>query len=331
MAPPPGSTDDPRLNALALQVTRTTFFDAVRFLEQLTPEAPRVGQLGPVPEERIALRPSLSLAAPAADLESLEVNRRLRILTTTFLGLYGAASPLPSAYAEGLSQHAHDPRGERVRAFLDLLHHRLLSLAYRAIGKYTLTPGEADDPLLLNLLSLAGLDRERASGAAASVGNARIHVSHGRSASGLEALLRRRLGFPVTIEQLSRRTVGVPLEQRTRLGARWPLPRGERLRHNVLGSSFFIGARIRDRNRVSITVSADTYARFAALSPGGNGWQEVQATLRDYVRTPIDAELKIDVGPRARPQWVLGEEHRLGRNTWIGEAADGRTTVRFGL
>ncbi len=229
MAPPPGTPDDPRLKLLEAVVSRTHFFDAVRFLEQLDPEAPRVGARGPVPEERVQLRPSVSLAYPSGDLESLELGRRLAILTTTFLGLYGSSSPLPSSYAERLAQTAGDPRGMRVRAFLDLFHHRLLSLAYRSMGKYTLTPGEADDQLLVDLLSLAGLDRERSHGATASLGNARIHVAHSRPASGLEALLRRRLGFAVTVEQLAQRTVVVPAEQRTRLGLAWPPRRSEQV------------------------------------------------------------------------------------------------------
>lgn len=331
MATPPGTPDDPRLKLLAAVVGRTHFFDAVRFLEQLHPEAPRIGARGPVPDERVQLRPSVSLAYPAGDLESLELERRLAILTTTFLGLCGSSSPLPSSYSERLAQTAGDPRGLRVRAFLDLFHHRLLSLAYRSMGKYTLTPGEDDDPLLVDLLSLAGLDRERSQGATASLGNARIHVAHSRPASGLEALLRRRLGFMVTVEQLAQRTVVVPPEQRTRLGLAWPPRRSERLRHNVLGSSFFVGARVRDRNRVAIVVNAETYARFASLSPGGAAWSTIKKTITEYVRTPVDPELRIEVGPRAAPEWVLGEEHRLGRNTWLGRPVGGRTSVRFGL
>src|SRR5205085_4597393 len=55
-------------------------------------------------------------------------------ITVTFLGLYGSVSPLPIFYAEDILQSDEEPNP--VREFLDVFHHRLISMFYRAWLKY---------------------------------------------------------------------------------------------------------------------------------------------------------------------------------------------------
>ena len=117
--------------------TGVAFFQAVRYLER-APGAPRVGREGPASKEVLRLRPSLSLAFAPSDIEGAEslpatAERPARArLTTRFLGLYGVTSPLPTHYSERLWENVTHEGQTRLREFLDIFHHRLLSFLYRS-------------------------------------------------------------------------------------------------------------------------------------------------------------------------------------------------------
>src|SRR6185295_15956114 len=55
-------------------------------------------------------------------------------ITSTFMGLSGAVSPLPTYMVEEV---AHDDDDTPVlRNFLDIFHHRFISLIYRAVTRF---------------------------------------------------------------------------------------------------------------------------------------------------------------------------------------------------
>ena len=126
-----------------------------------------IGRSASVADEPLRFRPDLSLAHPSSDVSSVEritgPDGEDRLLVeTTFLGLYGTMSPLPSSYAEDV---LHDHSEESlVRGFLDIFHHRLIALFYRCWKKYrhhVQYRKGAQDEFSRRLLSLAGLDVEQ--------------------------------------------------------------------------------------------------------------------------------------------------------------------------
>ncbi|WP_142914495.1 type VI secretion system baseplate subunit TssG, partial [Klebsiella pneumoniae] len=77
---------------------------------------------------------------------------------TTFLGLYGVDSPLPTAYLDYITQR-HDGH-DAVMAFLDIFNHRFITQYYRIWRKYnypaSFEAGAVDD-ISRCLLGLIGL------------------------------------------------------------------------------------------------------------------------------------------------------------------------------
>ena len=164
MAKKAGNKGVGRLNYLLEQGREFSFYQAVRWLERLHPRAQPLGRAGSPEQEKVRLRPSTSLAFPPTDLEGVEPQShgdKIQI-TTTFFGLYGSDTPLPYSYAEHIAQISQEHYGRRVRSFLDIFHHRLLSLLYRAWDKYrpdSTSPGELD-PLFGRALAFVGFSRE---------------------------------------------------------------------------------------------------------------------------------------------------------------------------
>src|SRR5688500_11160034 len=120
--------------ALAKAPYRFDFYQTLRTLECLHKDRPRWGQaLRPRDEPiRLGQDPDLSFApAPLASFETGANGAPPRLQVRLF-GLFGPNGPLPvhlTEYARERLRHAADPTLSR---FLDLFHHRFLSLFYRA-------------------------------------------------------------------------------------------------------------------------------------------------------------------------------------------------------
>jgi type VI secretion system protein ImpH len=300
------------LDYLVKEGPRVSFFQALLLLERALPQLPRIGVDGPPPREPVRIRPSLSLACPPSDLESIEpIAQGLRI-TTTFLGLYGVDTPLPYSYAEHIAGISDDRGGERVRGFLDIFHHRLFSLLYRAWKKsrpVAVTPGSVD-PLHDRVLSLIGHSEALGLGGARRprLREARLRVLRARTAAGLQTLLRQRINPPCTVEQLEPRWVNVPLPQRSRLGGQ----------NSVLGQSLLCGSRIPDRNKICVKLPARRFGEFEQLLPEGDSRQELDEAVASYLRDPLDYVLDVTLPAEEVPPWSVGKRGALGRTAWLG-------------
>jgi type VI secretion system protein ImpH len=148
---------------------RVGFYRAIELLERAT-KGPRVGDYGPVNEEAIRFRhdprsPSRPATSPAsrpvraARARPATGREPVYEITTTFLGLTGTVSPLPYVHGRGGAPRGRDRPAQR--EFLDVFHHRIMSLFYRAHARYSfvrrLPPRRATRGRAASL-SLAGID-----------------------------------------------------------------------------------------------------------------------------------------------------------------------------
>lgn len=309
-----------QLRYLLDRIKTFSFYQAVDWLHRLWPDAPSVGQEGPVEEERVRLRPTTSLSFPDADLEDAEVidDGRRVLITTTFFGIYGADTPLPYAYAEHIAQIASEERGKRVRGFLDIFHHRLLSLLFRSWEKYrpSADPDRELDPLYGRVLSFMGFSQELGLGGGSlpRLSEVRLQVLRHRSAEGLRFLLQKRLGYRVDVQQLVRREVAIPESQRSRMG-----------RSNcVMGASLVVGKRITDCNKIRVQVEAEDFEMFNRLLPGRDDFEKIESALGGYMRSPVDHDVEVKLAADKIPKFQLGADTiRLGQSIWLGVPSEG--------
>ena len=311
------------------------FVPLVGLLEQLTSGAVRVGGDGPPSEEAIRFRHDPSLIFSAGDVSQVKLVPRTTAwgeeqkgprhtfeVVTTFLGLTGTSSPLPGYMVEEIAQE--DPDRPMRREFLDLFHHRLVSLLYRALTRYLLE-GEAtragDDVWSRRVLALAGLDTyERGPSVNLSVDQllrlAPLLATRARTARTLELaladVLRNELGEArVTVQQFAGSWVEVETEQRMTLG---------RLNSN-LGRSSMLGGRLFDRSgKVIIGISPLDGATYHRLLPEGDLSPLVREVMTLVVRDPLECALELGVREDVLGAFQITKKNtaRLGRNTYLG-------------
>ena len=310
----------------ALLALRLGFVPLVRLLERLTPDAVRVGGEGPLSDERIRFQHDRALQFHASDVVALERNEpdgepARYHLTSGFLGLSGSMSPLPAYMAEEVV-HEDDEEPLR-REFLDLFHHRLLSLFFRAVVRYQLSTEHTrslDDAWSARALALLGVDAgpERWRGPLSRGGLLRLApllVRRSRGPRELEAALHRVLGprlgeAAIRVEECTGRWTEVDPENWTRLGSRC----------SVLGQDLLVGHRVYDRaGTFTVTVGPTTWSVLEQFRSGGELLALTREVVAWLVRDPLDWIIAITLLPRETPGLQLSTQgtSRLGRSSWL--------------
>lgn len=297
------------------------FFQAVRLLRFLSPpspdgEEPEHGERG-----RIRFRPELSLRFPPGDIARIEETTELDEpgfrVTATFLGLYGASSPLPTFYTEDLFAEASD-ESSVTRDFLDVLNHRLYLHLVRCWAKYRpfLRVIEEKNPEdVERLFCLVGLgeksQRELVTDAFALLRYAGLVTQYPRSALGLATLLRDALGeVPVDILPCVKRTIRIPEDQRFALGGT----------ACTLGGDSRIGMELDDRTgKFRLQLGPVSIDRYNALLPGNALHRKMVSLVRFYLTDPLEYDIELTMAEGEAGTVRLGADRlsTLGWDTWI--------------
>lgn len=156
---PPHSRLSPRMEA---DLTRMNFYRFCQLLEKQHPDKPPLGSTSHLRDETVRFSPWPGMGFPAGELKSVEYIEDDVTLApkvrTTFMGVYGVDSPLPTAYLDDISQRREGH--EELQDFLDIFSHRILTQFYRIWRKYsypaTFESGGTDS-ISQSLLGLIGL------------------------------------------------------------------------------------------------------------------------------------------------------------------------------
>ena len=268
--------------------------------------------------DRVRVRPDLSLAFPAADVVRVErtgTNGADLLVTTTFLGLYGASSPLPTHYSEDLMDEAAADSSVS-RDFLDLLHQRLYQLYFQCWSKYRLGVrlAEEENPQdRERLFCLIGLGERELRDGVPEVGSLLRYAglfTRPRSASGLQTFLRDALGVRrVKVEQCVLRRVPIPEDQLTRLG----------VANVCLGVNAVLGSELPDRTgKFRVRLGPLSKAEFDSFLPGTPRHGKLIRLARFYIVDPFDFDLEVVMAAGEARPIRLGDPdgQRLGWNSW---------------
>ena len=308
-----------------------SFFQAVRLLRRIIGDRENSGG---APEDCIRVRPDLNLSFPAADIAKIEAEesgeqKQFRI-TTTFFGLYGTSSPLPTFYTEDLILEAGQDESVS-RDFLDIVHHRLYGLLFQAWMKYRLffQIAEAqDEQQLERLFCLLGLgtpelrrDIVNPRGLLRYLG---LFTQFPHSAAGLITILRDALGeVPLRIESCIRRMAEIPEPQRLKMG----------MSGSKLGIDSYVGEAIEDRmGKFRIQIGPMDQAAFFDFTPGQPGYARLTALTGMYVTEPFEYEVELVLAANQAQTAQLGDPVRsvLGVTTWVfSEENLGEVRTRF--
>jgi len=340
------------LKRLCAEAGRFDFFQAVRWLErEFLARSYRdarwrrfpVGHDFPPEKEIVRFRTQAALSFPTTAIASLHQQKNTGTdeatappleMVVSFMGLIGPNGVLPYHYTQIMLQRLRE-KDQSLRDWLDLFHHRLLSLFFRAWEKYRLAftyerrfldPGA--NPVCApeqGLYCLVGL------GTPGLRDRFRIpdevylyfagHYAHQpRNAPSLEALLQEYFQLPIRVEQLQGQWLNLEPDDLALLPSR-KHPKGV---NNQLGRTLVIGERVWDRqSKFRLRVGPLNYAQFCTMTPDGVQLRAMSQMVRQYVGAEFDFDIQPVLRPDAVPQCQLTKEEtpRLGWNSWVSNRA----------
>ena len=350
--------DSPLLERLLTRGWEFDFFQAVWLLERYGGGDVLVGARGPVGRESFRFRPDVSLGFPATDV------RRITRCTdpasgtsyyqaeVTFMGLYGVSTPLPLHYATGIlrsveqsgaaatetaepeSQQsaARDAGPTPVRDFLDIFHHRLVSLFYRSWLKYRYDRsfGMPDRDVITDyLLWLIGYSRDYTE---ATVGvppirllrYAGILTQRPRSAVLLENMLQDYWeDLAVEVQQCGGRWVPISPLDGNRTGEA----------NSTLGQDLTVGEQIYDLSGMfKVTIGPMDWTTYLSFLPDKNRFSETRALVNHYCADPLAFTFEFRLHAGEIPEMRLssdGDAGRLGFSSWVRTEEMPETSVTF--
>jgi type VI secretion system protein ImpH len=305
---------------LATGVTGMDFFQALRLIENAHPDKPRIGASLRLREDAVRFGQDPALVFHPGALNRYlpaTVDRPAR-LVVNFFGLLGANGPMPTHFTEYVRERVRNGADPTLQAFLDMFHHRMLALFYRA--RASAEPAihldrEAEDRFTDYVGSLIGIGAPSLRGRDALSDFAKLHFAgllagRARPAAGLATILSEFFKLPVRIEQFIGHWMLLPADSQSRLGR---FADG-----NALGVSTVLGSKVWDsQNKFRIVFGPLGHHDYQRLLPGGDSMARLRAWVRNYAGLVLDWDVQLILKKEEVPALRLGGTTRLGWNSWL--------------
>ena len=205
-------------------------------------------------------------------------------------------------------------------AFVDVFHHRMLSLFYRAraVAEPAISLDRPEgDRFSTYVGSMCGIGspamQERDEiGDFAKLHFAGLLANQKRPASGLVTILRDYFKLPIALEQFVGHWMRLPADAQSRIGM---LDQGSRM-----GVSMVLGSKVWDcQHKFRLVIGPLDYDDYQRLLPGGASMKRLLAWVRVYAGTVLEWDVRLLLKKEAIPPLKLGVT-KLGWSTYLASA-----------
>jgi type VI secretion system protein ImpH len=305
--------------------TAQDFYQLLRRFECEQRQVPRVGRALRLAQEVVRLGQEASLgfaAGPIASVVRPAADAAWRIQVHCF-GMLGPNGPLPLNWTEYVRQRWKHHADATFARFLDVFHHRMLSLFYRAWADAQPAVQHdrlSEDRFATYVASLAGFGSPSLRDRDALPDTVKLFYAgrfacQARHPEGLLAIIGGQFDVPASIEEFMGEWVAIADRHRWRLGDSAPL--GDTFGLGQLGCGTHLGDRVWLRqSRFRIVLGPLTRAQFERLAPGGVDVAALIALVRTYVGDELGWDLLLKLRQDAVPTFALGVAV-LGKATWL--------------
>ena len=236
-------------------------------------------------------------------------------LRTPVLSLLGQAGPMPAAFTELVIARAAT-KDFATAEFLDIFHHRLLSLFY--LGRKRHRPSVGGDTHSASVGSatrrLCGSTHLQAQDEGRWLRHAGLLAGSPRSMASLCTLLQDRYQIAFRGEQFVGQWLPLEKDDLTLLGDEERAP--------ILGQTALLGRQAWDQSAAIRLHATDLpLKRIMQLLPGGEQHEEFKATVRGFLSAALIVEVALTPTVETVSSASLSAtgRPRLGWNAWVAE------------
>lgn len=306
------------------------FFQAVRLVDCAEPDGPPTGASDRVDEDRLRFGQEASLAFAPSTLSHVSPPEpgQPRRLFQRFFGLLGPNGPLPLHLTEFARDRIRNHRDLTFLRFLDIFHHRLTSLFYRAWARVRPTVSfdqPRSDRFSDYVGSLFGLGMQELTDRDSFPDLAKRHYAgllacQTKNAEGLLSMLGGYFCFPVEIQEFVGQWIELPSASRCLTGAT----------SSDLGVTTTVGSHVWDcQQKFRIVIGPLSLEEYNRMLPGGgdraaDGRREsldaMVSAVRSYMGDELDWDLQLILRKEETPPVKFGEQGQLGWTSWMPAA-----------
>jgi len=308
------------IEAMTNDPHRFDFYVAVRSLEALHPNSPRVGMSQKVIDDPVRFCQQPSLRFEPATLTEFRQPREHspQRMFVAFLGLLGPMGPMPLHLTEFIRDRERNGNDPTPARFLDVFNHRVISLFYRAwaVNQQAVSfDRPPSDRWGVYVASMIGIGTPHLRDRDEVPDLAKLHYSgrlaaQTRNAEGLKAILQDFFKVQVQIEQFVGHWMRLPKDCQCRLG--------ESRSTGLLGSTAIVGSKIWEcQQRFKIKMGPMGFADYERLLPSGRSIRRLRDWVLNYVAQQFGFDVQLVLRANEVPDCKLGKGGRLGWSTWL--------------
>jgi len=298
-----------------------SFYRAVYLLERFANERKTLADALVPSEEPIRFTVKKGFSFPPSDISHLKAAdpKRSPIMEVAFMGLTGPSGVMPQWYTQLILERERE-KDHTLADFLDLFHHRMITLFYLAWKKHRFPENYqsgATDRLSRYLLSLAGLGTP---GLTAMIGLPEEALTFYSgllsrpiaSAVAIESAVAYFTDARVKVEQFIERIVDLEPSDQTQLGTA----------NATLGDDAICGSQIwESQTKFRVHLGPVDKKKFARLMPIGDLLVPIFSLVRYMVGIEYEFEIRIYLRKEDVPLCQLGsigpDAPMLGWTTWV--------------
>jgi type VI secretion system protein ImpH len=296
------------------------FFQAVRRIECSHPDLPRVGHSQRPREEAVRFCQEVSLAFAPSTIAAYAPASGVRPprFFVNFFGLFGPNGPLPLHITEWARERIRHHGDQTFARFLDVFHHRMVSLFYRAWAcnqQVVSHDRRGDDRFFAYIGSLFGIGMSSFWGRDAAPDVAKLHYSGRLScpthhAEGLRSILSDYFRIRAELKEFVGEWIDLPRASRCRLG--------ESPETGLVGSTVIVGSRIwQCQHKFRVKLGPMRLSDYQRMLPGGDSLGRLIAWVRNYIGDELSWDVQLILMAEEVPPLRLGQTGKLGWTTWL--------------
>jgi len=299
------------------------FFAALRLIESQRNDNSRIGENRSPKNDDIFFGQKVSLSFAPSSIAELRRNKNKLSelwLDVNFFGLMGVNGPLPKHLTELFLSEMVGEKQPRFIDFINLFHHRLISLFYRSWANKEPTT-QNDLPELnkfkLYLGSLAGyaqpeLHNRDGMPDYAKFKYARFLGGKTRYKEGIESMISEMFGIPTLVENFVGEWLKIPEDDLCKIESG---PYGKRLGIDTTQGRYSWQCQYKFR----VLLGPMGLKEFKTILPGEKLATQINDTIRNYVGMEFQWDIVLLLKQKEAPKLQLrkGNYRQLGWTTWL--------------
>lgn len=305
------------------------FLPLMREIEAKTPHLPRIGTAIRANQETVQLGQVPSLAfAPREIAELKKINDQYQINLFS-LGMLGPQGPLPLHYTEIVKGRLDNYHDDTLYHFLNLFHHRALSLHYRAWSTSQATAGldrPDDEQFARYIWSLCGHFAQHHDDlpSHAYLSHAPHLVQHHQHKEALTKAISHYFDVPVQLHQYQFHWVSLAVADQTCLG--------KSNTSHQLGVNAVIGSAVPDvQQRFCLEIGPLPLTQYLTFLPNGANIAALNKLIQSFIGQDYNWDIALTIRPNTIPSAQLGHTVQLGHTAWINPAYEQNTLSVAGI